>query len=236
MARIGVIGAMDEEVASLIKQMEGADKMQRAGMTFYHGVLWKQDAVVVKSGVGKVNMAACTQIMVDEYQVDFLINTGVAGGLYKDIKVGDIVISSDAIQHDFDVSGLGYEKSVIPDLETSVFKADPKLVKMAKEACELVNPEIQCFVGRVVSGDQFISANDVKKHLVEDFHGYCAEMEGGAMAQVATLNKIPFVVIRAMSDNADSSANVSYREFEEQAIVHTVKLLAAMFLKMGENK
>ena len=113
MVCIGVIGAMEEEVSSLIQQMEDAESKTLAGMTFYHGTLWNQQAVVVKSGVGKVNMAVCTQILVDVYEVDMVINTGVAGGLYKDINVGDIVISSDALQHDFDVTGLGYERGVI---------------------------------------------------------------------------------------------------------------------------
>ena len=114
MVCIGVIGAMEEEVASLIHQMEDAEKKTIAGMTFNRGTLWNQQAVVVQSGVGKVNMAICTQILIDVYGVDMLINTGVAGGLYKDINVGDIVISSDALQHDFDVTGLGYKRSVIP--------------------------------------------------------------------------------------------------------------------------
>ena len=235
MVCIGVIGAMEEEVSSLIKEMKETDEKVIAGMHFFRGRLWDQEAVVVKSGVGKVNMAICTQILVNVYEVDMLINTGVAGGLYKDIHVGDIVISSDALQHDFDVSGLGYARSVIPDMETSVFQADPEMVEMAKEACEIVNPEIQCFVGRVVSGDQFISDGAVKKTLVDQFNGYCAEMEGAAMAQAAYLNKVPFVVIRAISDNADGSASMDYRTFEEQAIIHTVKLLAAMFLKMGQK-
>ena len=223
MVCIGVIGAMEEEVASLINQMEDAESKTMAGMTFNKGKLWNQDAVVVQSGIGKVNMAICTQILVNIYGVDMLINTGVAGGLYKDINVGD-----------FDVTGLGYKKSVIPGMETSVFTADTELVEMAKEACEIVNPEIQCFVGRVVTGDQFISDNGTKAALVKDYDGYCAEMEGASMAQVATLNKIPFVIIRAISDKADNSAPVAYETFEEQAIVHTVKLLAAMFLKMSK--
>ena len=214
--------------------MEDAEKKTIAGMTFYRGTLWNQQAVVVQSGIGKVNMAICTQILVNVYEVDMLINTGVAGGLYKDINVGDIVISSDALHHDFDVTGLGYKISVIPGMESSVFVADPELVEMAKDACEIVNPEIQCFVGRVVTGDQFISDNKTKTDLVDTFGGYCAEMEGAAMAQVATLNKVPFVIIRAISDKADDSAPVSYETFEQQAIIHTVKLLAAMFLKMGK--
>ncbi|MDO4978273.1 MAG: 5'-methylthioadenosine/adenosylhomocysteine nucleosidase [Eubacteriales bacterium] len=233
MVCIGIIGAMEDEVSALIKQMEDKEEQVIAGMTFHKGKLWKQDTVVVRSGIGKVNMGICTQILVTVFGVDMLINTGVAGGLYKDINVGDIVISSDAIQHDMDVTGLGYEKGVIPEMETSVFKADPELIDMAKEACELVNTEIACYVGRVVTGDQFISGNAKRKELVDQFGGYCAEMEGGAMAQVATLNKIPFVIIRAISDKADDSAPVAYKTFEEQAIIHTVKLLAAMFLKMS---
>ena len=202
---IGIIGAMDEEVAMLKEKLTEVQVETKAAMDFYKGKLEGKDVVVVRSGIGKVNAAICTQILVNIYGVDMLINTGVAGGLYKDINVGDIVISSDALQHE-----------------------------MAKEACEIVNPEIQCFVGRVVTGDQFISDNGTKAALVKDYDGYCAEMEGASMAQVATLNKIPFVIIRAISDKADNSAPVAYETFEEQAIVHTVKLLAAMFLKMSK--
>lgn len=233
MVTIGIIGAMEDEVSALIKQMEDKEETIMAGMTFHKGKLWKQDAVVVRSGIGKVNMGICTQILCTVFGVGMVINTGVAGGLYKNINVGDIVISSDAIQHDFDVTGLGYKKGVIPEMETSVFKADPELIDMAKEACELVNTEIACYVGRVVTGDQFISGNAKRKELVDQFGGYCAEMEGAAMAQVATLNKVPFVIIRAISDKADDSAPVAYKTFEEQAIIHTVKLLAAMFLQMS---
>ena len=228
MVCIGVIGAMEEEVASLINQMEDAESKTMAGMTFNKGKLWNQDAVVVQSGIGKVNMAICTQILVNIYGVDMLINTGVAGGLYKDINVGDIVISSDALQHDFDVTGLGYKKSVIPGMETSVFTADTELVEMAKEACEIVNPEIQCFVGRVVTGDQFISDKEKKKWLTDTFAGYCTEMEGAAIAQVCYFNHIPFLIVRAISDKADDSASMDYPTFEAQAIRHSVNLMAEM--------
>lgn len=236
MVCIGVIGAMDEEVSALIKQMEDKESKTIAGMTFHKGRLWKQDTVVVRSGVGKVNMSICTQILISQFGVDLVINTGVAGGLYKDINVGDIVISSDALQHDFDVSSMIYKNKEVLEMEKAIYHADPELVDMAKDACELVNPEIACYVGRVVTGDQFISSNEKKTELVEKYNGYCTEMEGAAMAQVAAKNKIPFVIIRAISDKADDSAPVTYEEFEEQAIIHTVKLLAAMFLKMGLSK
>ncbi len=233
MVRIGVIGAMEEEVSALIRQMKDKEECTIAGMTFCRGSLWNQDAVVVKSGVGKVNIGICTQLMITIFGVDFLINTGVAGGLYKDIQVGDIVISSDALQHDFDCSGHEFARGEIPGMETSVFRADPELVDMAKEACELVNSEIGCYVGRVVTGDQFVYGNDRRKELVDLFDAYCVEMEGGAMAQVAWLNKIPFVIIRAITDKADDTAPGDYNAHVEQAIIHTVKLLAAMFLKLG---
>ena len=190
--------------------------------------------LLFRVGIGKVNIGNLYTDSCKYLRCRYVDQHRCCRRSYKDINVGDIVISSDALQHDFDVTGLGYKKSVIPGMETSVFTADTELVEMAKEACEIVNPEIQCFVGRVVTGDQFISDNGTKAALVKDYDGYCAEMEGASMAQVATLNKIPFVIIRAISDKADNSAPVAYETFEEQAIVHTVKLLAAMFLKMSK--
>lgn len=235
MVCIGIIGAMDKEVEALIHQMEDREEKTMAGMTFHRGRLWNNEAVVVKSGVGKVNMAVCTQLLIDLYEVDILINTGIAGGLHKDIHVGDIVISSDAVQHDVDVTGRGFKAGEIPFMETSVFKADPELSAMAKEICGIINPDIGCYIGRILTGDQFISDNDRRQKLIETFDGYCVEMEGAAMAQVAALNKVPFVIIRAISDKADDKARILVESFEDKAIVHTLKLLAAMFIKMGRR-
>lgn len=230
---IGVIGAMEEEVSMLIGQMKNKETKTMAGMEFHRGQLWDIDAVVVKSGIGKVNMAICTQILVNVYNVTAVINTGVAGGLYDKLNVGDIVISSDVVQHDMDATGFGYKPGQIPRMDVFSFPADEELVALAKQSCKIVNPDIQCFVGRVATGDQFISSNEKKQWIIDNFDAYCAEMEGGAMAQTAYLNNVPFVVIRAISDKADNSATVTYEEFEQQAIVHTMKLLAAMFLKMA---
>lgn len=235
MVCIGIIGAMDKEIKALLSQMEDREDKTMAGMTFHRGRLWNNEVVLVKCGVGKVNVAICTQLLIDLYEVDMLINTGIAGGLYKDINVGDIVISSDAVQHDVDVTGRGFAPGEIPFMETSVFKADPELVAMARKACEIVNTDIACYVGRVATGDKFVSDNAQKAALVKIFNAYCTEMEGAAMAQVAVLNKVPFVIIRAMSDKADDEARVLVREFEDKAIMHTLKLLAAMFLMMGKR-
>ena len=224
---IGIIGAMEEEVSQLIEAMENKEKVTCAGMDFYSGTLKGKDAVVVQSGIGKVNMALCTQILADKFDVEAVINTGVAGGLYKDIEIGDIVIS-----HDGDATVFGYKVGEIPRMDTSYFEADKDLIELAKKTCEEVNPDINCYVGRVVSGDQFISDNDKKHYLINEFDGYCAEMEGAAMAQAAHLNRIPFIVLRAISDKADQEAAGSYEEFEKAAIKHIVRLVLGILDRM----
>ena len=239
---IGIIGAMEEEVSQLIEAMENKEKVTCAGMDFYSGTLKGKDAVVVQSGIGKVvivkcgvgkgNAAVCTQILADKFDVEAVINTGVAGGLYKDIEIGDIVISKDAVQHDVDATVFGYKVGEIPRMDTSYFEADKDLIELAKKTCEEVNPDINCYVGRVVSGDQFISDNDKKHYLINEFDGYCAEMEGAAMAQAAHLNQIPFIVLRAISDKADQEAAGSYEEFEKAAIKHIVRLVLGILDRM----
>ena len=225
---IGIIGAMDEEVKALADMMSGVETATVAGMVFKKGQLKGKDVVVVRSGIGKVNAAVCTQILADRYNVDCVINTGVAGSLKNEINIGDIVISSDAIQHDMDATGFGYEPGVIPRMETSTFIADEKLRKLAKECCERVNPDIHVFEGRVVSGDQFISDKAKKEFILNTFAGDCTEMEGAAIAQAAYLNQIPFLIIRAISDKADDSATEDYPTFEAKAIAHSVKLVQAI--------
>ena len=200
---IGIIGAMEEEVKALADMMSGVETATVAGMVFKKGQFKGKDVVVVRSGIGKVNAAVCTQILADRYNVDCVINTGVAGSLKNEINIGDIVISSDAIQHDMDATGFGYKMGVIPRMPVSVFAADRKLIDAARAACSEAVPEIGVFEGRVVSGDQFITDKDTKKRLVETFAAYCTEMEGAAIAQAAYLNSIPFLIIRAISDKAD---------------------------------
>ena len=225
---LGIIGAMEEEVTGLKENMTVEKTVKRASMEFLQGTLAGKPVVVVRCGIGKVNAAICTQILADEFKVDAIVNTGIAGSLKNEINIGDIVLSTDALQHDMDATGFGYEYGVIPRMETSVFKADEKLAALAKECCEEVNPEISVFTGRVVSGDQFISDKDKKDWITEHFQGYCTEMEGAAIAQTAYLNQIPFLIVRAISDKADNSAQMDYAEFERKAIEHSVKLMTEM--------
>ena len=198
------------------------------GMDFYRGKVNGKEVVVVRSGIGKVNAAVCSQILVDRFGVEAIVNTGIAGSLRAEINIGDIVLSTDSVQHDMDATGFGYPAGQIPRMDTFAFPADEKLLNLAKECCARVNPDIQAFTGRVVSGDQFISDKEKKQWLTETFDGSCTEMEGAAIAQVCYLNHIGCLIIRAISDKADDSANMDYQEFEAKAIEHSVKLLLAI--------
>lgn len=232
MKRIGIIGAMEEEVAQLKAQMQVEKIVQKASMEFYQGTLRGKEVVVVRSGIGKVNAGICTQILADVFEVDALINTGIAGSLQAEINIGDLVISSDALQHDVDAREFGYERGQIPRMDCLSFPADQGLMAAAKEACEKVNPDISVFVGRVVTGDQFIASRGVKDEIKSWSDGLCTEMEGAAIAQVAYLNRIPFVILRAISDKADDSATMDYPTFERQAIAHSVALVLELMSRI----
>ncbi len=232
MNKIGIIGAMDEEVNILKSRMKDAVVKNIASMEFCEGTLNGKNVVVVRCGIGKVNAAVCTQILADLYQVSAVINTGVAGSLRNEIDIADIVLSTDTLQHDMDATGFGYEPGVIPRMDSSIFQADEKLMNLAKEVCTKVIPEVGVHTGRIVSGDQFISDSSKKQWLVNQFEGYCTEMEGASIAHTAYLNQIPFLIIRAISDKADHSAEMTYSEFEEIAIGHTVKLLEGLLERL----
>ena len=225
MSVTGIIGAMEVEVEALKKDMNIRREVRKAGMKFCEGELCGKEVVVVRSGVGKVNAAVCTQILIDVFGVDAVVNTGIAGSLKAEINIGDMVISTDLVHHDMDAAGFGYPPGQIPQMDVFSFEADEKLAELAKEACEEVNPEIQVFRGRIVSGDQFISDKGTKEKIAKNFDGYCTEMEGAAIAQAAFLNEVPFVVIRAISDKADDSATMDYPAFERLAVAHSVRLV-----------
>jgi len=230
---IGIIGAMEEEVAGLKAHMTDTVSEETAGMVFNRGKLEGKDAVVVCSGIGKVNAAACAQILCCRYGVDCILNTGIAGGLADDVNIGDIVLSTDAVQHDFDCVGFGYPLGVIPRMETSAFPADERLLDVAERCCREVNPEISVFRGRVASGDVFVSSPEKKAYISENFHGWCAEMEGAAIAQVAYLNRVPYLIIRAISDKASGEAAEQYDRFQDAAISHFLKLTLAMVKELA---
>ena len=222
---IGIIGAMEEEVAALKEAMDIHETVEQASMVFCKGVLCGKEVVIVRSGIGKVNAGICAQILVDRFKAEMLINTGIAGSLDAKIDIGDMVISTDALHHDMDATEFGYPVGQVPRMEVMSFPADEELVKKAVQASEKANPDIHTFTGRVASGDQFIASKDVKAKIVENFHPMCVEMEGAGIAQAAYLNKVSYVIIRAISDKADNSATMDYPTFEQQAITHGVRLM-----------
>ncbi len=223
--RIGIIGAMDEEVAVLKDEMTINEVKEYASMQFFQGTLCGKEVVVVRSGIGKVNAAICAQILADKFDVDVLINTGIAGSLDAQIDIGDMVVSTDLVEHDMDATIFGDPLGQVPRMDTFSFPADSQLVEKAVVANREANPDIQTFTGRVVSGDQFVSSTEVKAKLVDNFQAKCTEMEGAAIAHAAYLNHISCVIIRAISDKADNSATMDYPTFEKKAIEHSVRLV-----------
>lgn len=224
--KIGIIGAMVEEIELLHQNVKNIEQSTIAGITYYEGTLHGQAVIYCKSGVGKVNAAICTQVLLS-MDVDCVWFTGVAGALDPRLNVGDIVVSSSALQHDMDVTPLGFAKGIIPFQEVSDFVADESLVKLAVEAGEALFHD-RTVVGRVVSGDQFIASVDKVKELYEEFGGACAEMEGASVAQVCYANGVPFIIIRSMSDKADGSANVTYTDFVVEAANNSYAMINYM--------
>lgn len=232
MKKIGIIGAMDLEVEALKQEMAVANIVTRASMDFYEGTLNGTDVVIVKSGIGKVNAALCAQILADLFGVTHIINTGVAGSLNTALDIGDILVSTDAVHHDMNVTIFGYQLGEVPGLGLREFPADRHMIDVALETCREVNPDITVRPGKVASGDQFISSKETKQFIIDNFQADCAEMEGASIAHAAHLNSIPFVIIRAISDKADDSAEMDYPTFEREAAKHSSKLVASMIARI----
>ena len=217
----GIIGAMDPEIDTLVKDLENKKEEVKFGLTFYLGKLKKYEVVIVKCGIGKVNAGRTTQVLISEYAPKFIINTGIAGGLSEKLKIGDIVISTDLIQHDFDVTAFGYPKGYmctgVNKEEATKYLADKDLSDKVKKILEKVSESRNVFNGRVLTGDMFISSKEKREELVKEFDGFCCEMEGGAVAQVASLNKVPFTVVRVISDLPSGQGPEDYNNFEKEA-------------------
>ena len=228
---IGIIAAMAEELEILLKDISLEEKNTKANMTFHKGKLYGKDVVAVVCGIGKVNSAVCTQILVSEYNVDKVINVGVAGGIGKDIYPGDIVVAENLVQHDMDTTAFGDKMGQIPRLDTFDFKCDKELVDTAKKACEEIS-EINSFTGRIASGDQFVANIEKIQWLEKEFGAISCEMVGASIAQVCYLNNIPFVVIRSISDNANNGAHMDYAKFTPIADKNSTAILKEMLLNL----
>ena len=233
MKKLGIIGAMQQEVETLLGVLENRQTEIRGGCTFYAGKLEGLDVVIVQCGVGKVNAAMCTQILCDRYEVTHIVNTGIAGSLSAQLDIADMVVSKDAMYHDFDCVHFGYEMGKVPGMDTVAFPADEQLISYAYAAAEEVNPG-HTKIGRVASGDLFVAEKNAKNTIIEKTNALCTEMEGAAIAHAAYKNGVPFVILRAISDKADDSAEMDYPTFENIA-AHRCAAVTRMLAKQLKN-
>ena len=234
MTKLGIIGAMALEVETQKSEMSNLIVTKKAGMEFYDGVLEGLPVVVVQCGVGKVNAAMCAQVLCDCFQVTHLVNTGIAGSLCADLDIGDLLISNDAMYHDFDVQHFGYEMGEVPGMGVLTFAADEEMISYAVAAAEAVNPG-HSRIGRVASGDMFVAEKAVKESIIAKTQALCTEMEGAAIAHVAFRNQLPFVILRAISDKADDSAEMDYPTFEAIAAHRCAQVARIMAKKLTEK-
>jgi adenosylhomocysteine nucleosidase len=223
--KLGIIGAMEVEVKTLMDKVEGAQMREQARMTFCEGKLNGMDVVIARCGIGKVSAALCVQAMVDLYGVTHIMNTGVAGSLDARIDIADLVVATDAVEHDMDVTPLGYERGQVPGMDCLAYQADRRLAEGIKQAAAKAAPDVRVYEGRVVSGDQFVASAQVKADLKAGFDGMCCEMEGASIAHACHVNGVPFAIVRAISDKADGSADMAYDEFEASSAVRCARVV-----------
>ncbi len=225
MKTFGIIGAMEEEVSGIKEKMQIVNIKTLVGIEFCLGKIAGNTVVLVRSGIGKVNAAICAQVLVDLYAVDFIINVGVAGACDEKLNVGDLVISSDLVQHDFDTTAFGDPIGTIPRMGMRFFKADEELVQLISAQAKTCIDESRMYIGRIASGDVFVSSSEQKRSIKKSVNPLCVEMEGAAIAQACVLNMIPFAVLRLISDNSDNNANVSFAEFIKDGTKLTAKII-----------
>ncbi|MFI3256682.1 MAG: 5'-methylthioadenosine/adenosylhomocysteine nucleosidase [Spirochaetales bacterium] len=228
MVKIGVIGAMSVETEHLCAKLQEKKVSQSAHLTFNEGIINGTHVVIVKSGIGKVNAAMCATVLIERFSVTHIINTGVAGSMQDDLHIFDIVVSTDAVQHDFNTVGFGYEIGIIPQMETSIFCADPFLIECAKKAWDQTDFTKKMVEGRIATGDIFVNSCEQKNIIRKHFNPMCVEMEGAAIAHVCSLYAIPFVIIRCMSDTAE---NVE-EEYHEETAAHMSGVLVEKMLSL----
>lgn len=221
MKTIGIIGAMEEEIQSLKPYLEIISTKNIVGTDFYMGKMAGHNVVIVRSGIGKVNASICTQILIDLYAVDCIINVGVAGAVNKDVKVGDIVIANDVMYHDMLVD----EPGIIPRMDESIFKCDSELFKLG---LDIASKDNTVHTGRIVSGDIFLCDLEKKNQLWTTFKAFAVDMESAAIGHTSYLNKIPFLIIRSISDTSDDANPDEFEKFFRQCAIKASDILQAM--------
>ena len=232
MKKIGIIVPMAEEIEELKSRIKIDNTYNKLRTEVYSGKLSNKEVVLAQCGVGKVNAAACAQLLISEFGVDTIINTGVAGGMEESLEIGDVVISEDALQHDFDCVGFGCKPGEIPRMEEYIFKADDELIDLAYRVASKDIKNHKVDKGRILTGDLFVSNNEDKEKITRNFKGHCLEMEGGSIAQTCYLNNIPFVILRAISDKANGEAHDNFTEFVREVAINSSRVVEDMLKEM----
>ncbi|WP_056978006.1 5'-methylthioadenosine/adenosylhomocysteine nucleosidase [Lentilactobacillus senioris] len=223
----GIICAMDEEIAILKANLKNEATTKIGPIEFFKGQIANSDVVLVKSGIGKVQAGITAALMLTNFKIDYLVNTGSAGGIGTDLKIGDVVISTETAYHDVDVTAAGYEIGQLPNCPAR-FPASRDLEAQITKAAEAANLETHS--GLIVSGDQFVASKEVIDHIKDNFSdALCVEMEGAAIGQVAYDFDVPYVVIRAMSDVGDEDANTNFDEFIIEAGKRSAEMMMNVF-------
>lgn len=231
--KIGIIGAMEEEVTFLRQQLEAREDLELAGYQFHSGRLAGQQVVLLKSGIGKVNAAIGTTILLERFAPDCIVNTGSAGGFAQELEIGDVVISSEVRQHDFDLTVFGYEPGQVPQMPPA-FTPDPTLVAIAEHSIAKVEG-VKTVKGLIATGDAFMNCPDKVAETRAKFPAMLAvEMEAGAIAQTCFRFGVPFIIFRALSDIAGKESSLSFQEFLSQAGVHSAHMVIEMARELGE--
>jgi len=225
---LGIIGAMDIEVSRLLEAMEVSETREMAGITFNKGVLNGCEAVVARSGVGKVCAAVCAQLMITCFGVDSIVNTGVAGGIMNDLHQCDLVVADAFVQHDIDTTALGDPLGLVSELGVVEMVCSHRLSNILSEISSDARR------GQIATGDQFIADHDRAKEIAINFGAAACDMEGGAIAQVCKMNKVRFAAVRCISDNADGSAGMDYASFAVKAAERCAGLVIEFAGRLAE--
>ena len=230
---IGIIGAMEVEVQALKDLMDNAELKEISSVVFYRGKINGIDTVVAVAGVGKVNAAVCAQTMILEYSPDYIINTGVAGGLSEELKIGDVAVADKVTEHDMDTSPLGDELGFITGIDRVYMPCDEYISGLMYDAAKSVDG-INAVRGTIASGDQFIASEEQRGFIKKNFSAVAAEMEGAAIGHVCTMNNVKFGVLRAISDGANSDSTIDFPTFTKMAVKNTVEIITKMLNKLAE--
>jgi adenosylhomocysteine nucleosidase len=223
---IGILGAMDIELEALLADMKEKESEQISGFTFFKGNIENREVVIAKCGIGKVFAAMAAEVMILKYAPKLLVNTGVGGALAHGLRCGDIVVAEKLCQHDMDTYPIGDPVGLVSGINRIWFETDESAREVLMKSGKELGLSVK--LGSIATGDRFVATNDVKKYIVDTFGASVCEMEGGAIAQVAFVNKTPFVVVRAISDSADDEASMDYPTFVAQAAKNSTNLTLAL--------